>query len=115
MVGNHVADLVKHYGDSADIPAALTAYIKERDNYDYDYNEHGRSGNTHTAFVPDEVIDRFCLLGPPERHIERLEELESLGATDFAVYLQHDAKSHTLEAYGESIIPVISQKVTAKR
>ena len=23
-------------------------------------------------FVPDDVIDRFCLFGPPEQHVERL-------------------------------------------
>jgi probable F420-dependent oxidoreductase len=82
MVGNHVADIVERYGDSGDIPATLTDYIKGRQGYDY--NEHGRAGNEHTSFVPDDVIDRFCVLGPAERHIERLEELKSLGATDFA-------------------------------
>ena len=45
----------------ATIPQALTDYIKGREGYDY--NEHGRAGNTHTAFVPDEIVDRFCLLG----------------------------------------------------
>jgi probable F420-dependent oxidoreductase len=113
MVGNHVADIVERYGDSGDIPATLTDYIKGRQGYDY--NEHGRAGNEHTSFVPDDVIDRFCVLGPAERHIERLEELKSLGATDFAVYLQHDAKSETLEAYGERIIPAVSEKVAAKK
>ena len=46
-------------------PQALTDYIKGRQGYDY--NEHGRAGNTHTDFVPDEIVDRFCLLGPAER------------------------------------------------
>jgi hypothetical protein len=23
-----------------------------------------------SAFVPDEFVDRSCLLGPPERHVE---------------------------------------------
>jgi probable F420-dependent oxidoreductase len=113
MVGNHVAELVARYGDSADLPVALTDYIKARTSYDY--NEHGRAGNVHTAFVPDEVIDRFCVLGPPERHIERIEELRSLGVTDFAVYLQHDSKDATLEAYGERVIPHVGQPVLAKR
>jgi len=64
MVGNHVADIVSRYGDGGGIvPAALTAYIKDRAGYDY--NEHGRSGNTHAEFVPDEIVDRFCILGVP--------------------------------------------------
>jgi probable F420-dependent oxidoreductase len=113
MVGNHVADIVARYGSDPDssIPVALTDYIKGRDGYDY--AEHGRAGNTHTQFVPDEVIDRFCLLGPVERHIERLEELRALGVDQFALYLQHDSNAETLEAYGETIIPAIIDSASA--
>jgi probable F420-dependent oxidoreductase len=114
MVGNHVAELVARYGDgdSSAVPAALTSYIEGR--HGYDYNEHGRAGNTHTDFVPDDVIDRFCLLGPVEAHIERLHELAALGVDQFAVYLQHDAKESTLAAYGEHIIPAVREHVIAK-
>ncbi len=113
MVGNHVADIVERYGEGPDstIPKALTDYIKERRGYDY--NEHGRAGNTHADFVPDEVIDRFCLLGEPAQHIERLEELRDLGVDQFALYLQHDNKSATLEAYGETIIPALRRRAKA--
>jgi alkanesulfonate monooxygenase SsuD/methylene tetrahydromethanopterin reductase-like flavin-dependent oxidoreductase (luciferase family) len=114
MVGNHVADIVERYGTGPDsaIPEALTDYVKERKGYDY--NEHGRAGNTHTDFVPDEVIDRFCLLGEAAQHIERLEELRSIGVDQFALYLQHDAKSATLEAYGETIIPALNAAPAAR-
>ena len=60
------------------------------------------------------MIDRFCLLGPPAQHIERLEELRSIGVDQFALYLQHDAKSTTLEAYGETIIPAMIDAASAK-
>ena len=114
MVGNHVADIVERYGNdpAANIPESLTDYIKERQGYDY--NEHGRAGNPHTDFVPNDVIDRFCLLGSTEQHIERLEELRSIGVDQFALYLQHDAKSTTLEAYGETIIPALRHTSIAK-
>ncbi|MFC5379226.1 TIGR03842 family LLM class F420-dependent oxidoreductase [Aquipuribacter nitratireducens] len=106
MVGNHVADLVGRYGDAgAAVPTALTDYIRGRQGYDY--AEHGRAGNTHTDFVPDEVIDRFCLLGPVERHLERLAELRDLGVDQFAVYLMHDEPEATLTAYGERVAPVL--------
>ena len=99
MVGNHVADLVGRYGgDGSGVPRALTDYIEGRAGYDY--SEHGRAGNTHTDFVPDAIVDRFCLLGPPEAHVERLEELAGLGVDQFAVYLMHDRPDETLEAYG---------------
>jgi alkanesulfonate monooxygenase SsuD/methylene tetrahydromethanopterin reductase-like flavin-dependent oxidoreductase (luciferase family) len=113
MVGNHVADLVTRYGADGGVPTALTAYIEGRKGYDY--NEHGRAGNTHADFVPDEVIDRFCLLGPVEAHVARLEELKALGVHQFAVYLQHDAKEATLAAYGEHVIPAVADQVVAKR
>jgi probable F420-dependent oxidoreductase len=106
MVGNHVADIVARYGAGGAVPQVLTDYIKER--HGYDYAEHGRAGNTHTAFVPDEVVDRFCILGPVEHHLKRLAELKDLGVDQFAVYLQHDAKESTLAAYGSQIIPALS-------
>ena len=106
MVGNHVADIVGRYGAGGAVPQVLTDYIKGRQGYDY--AEHGRAGNTHAAFVPDEVVDRFCLLGPVDAHLKRLAELRELGVDQFAVYLQHDAKESTLAAYGEHIIPAVS-------
>jgi probable F420-dependent oxidoreductase len=112
MVGNHVADIVERYGDNSSVPAALTGYIKGRQGYDY--NEHGRAGNSHTSFVPDEIVDRFCIVGPIETHIRRIEELRSLGVDQFSVYLQHDAKDETLRHYGERIIPAISEQTLAK-
>ena len=112
MVGNHVADIVERYGDSAPVPKALTDYIKGRQGYDY--NEHGKAGNSHTAFVPDEIIDRFCIVGPVEAHVKRLNELRDMGVDQFSVYLQHDAKDETLRAYGEKVIPVIAEQILAK-
>ena len=106
MVGNHVADIVARYGAGGTVPQVLTDYIQGRQGYDS--AEHGRAGNPHTAFVPDEVVDRFCVLGPVENHLKRLHELRDLGVDQFAVYLQHDAKEATLRAYGEQIIPVVS-------
>jgi probable F420-dependent oxidoreductase len=107
MVGNHVADIVARYGaDGAAVPTALTDYIKGREGYDY--KEHGRAGSTHTTFVPDEIVDRFCLIGPPDEQVAKLEELAGLGVDQFALYLQHDDKDGTLAAYGEQVIPQVT-------
>jgi probable F420-dependent oxidoreductase len=106
MVGNHVADLVERYGADTDlVPQALTDYIKGRQGYDY--AEHGKAKSTHVDFVPDEIIDRFCILGTVEQHLERLHELRALGVDQFAIYLQHDAKDETLQDYGQHIIPAL--------
>ncbi|MFZ9084923.1 MAG: TIGR03842 family LLM class F420-dependent oxidoreductase, partial [Ilumatobacteraceae bacterium] len=112
MVGNHVADIVERYGDNAPVPKALTDYIKGRQGYDY--NQHGQAGNTHTTFVPDEIVDRFCIVGPVQTQIDRLMRLRELGVDQFSIYLQHDAKDETLQAYGEKVIPAIAEQVLAK-
>ncbi|MBM7502576.1 TIGR03842 family LLM class F420-dependent oxidoreductase [Agromyces aurantiacus] len=112
MVGNHVADIVAKYGKSGEVPTALTEYIEGRQSYDY--NEHGRAGNTHTEFVPDEIVERFCVLGSASEHIEKLEQLKALGVDQFAGYLQHDNKEETLRVYGETVIPALSEHITAK-
>ncbi|MEX1270887.1 MAG: LLM class flavin-dependent oxidoreductase, partial [Acidimicrobiia bacterium] len=108
MVGNHVHDMVKRYGtgDESKVPKVLADYIEAREGYDYVH--HGKASNTSTDFVPDEIVDRFCLLGPPEAHIARLEELRSLGVDQFAIYLMHDDREGTLEAYGTEVIPRFS-------
>lgn len=107
MVGNHVHDLVNRYGsDTALVPQALTDYIKAREGYDYEH--HGRSDNESTAFVPDEIVDRFCVLGTVDQHIEKLKLLEGMGVDQFGVYLMHDQKDETLEAYGTHVIPAFS-------
>jgi probable F420-dependent oxidoreductase len=113
MVGNHVADIVARYGaDGGPVPQALTDYIAGRQGYDY--NEHGRVGNTHADFVPDEIVDRFCVLGSVDEHIEKLRALKALGVDQFAVYLQHDAKEATLQAYADKVIPALADTVAAK-
>ncbi|NUS62263.1 MAG: TIGR03842 family LLM class F420-dependent oxidoreductase [Saccharothrix sp.] len=102
MVGNHVADLVARYGDSGAVPAALTDYIKDREGYDYSH--HGKAGNRSADFVPDSIVDRFCLLGPASAHVDRLQELREVGVDHFALYLMHDDKDKTLAAYGNEVV-----------
>ena len=92
--------------ESGAVPAELTDYIKAREGYDYSH--HGKAGNPSTDFVPDEVVDRFCLLGPPAAQLERLAELRELGVDQFAIYAMHDAREATIEAYGAEVIPALS-------
>ncbi len=103
MVGNHVVDMVNRYGEDAEkVPKVLSDYIRARESYDYDH--HGKSGNPSTEFVPDDIVDRFCVLGPVEAHIEKLSLLESLGVDHFGIYLMHDDMDGTLNAYGKKVL-----------
>lgn len=106
-MGNHVHDLVNRYGaDSPTIPKALSDYIEAREGYDYSH--HGRADNESTDFVPDEIVDRFCVLGTVDQHIEKLALLRDMGVKQFGVYLMHDQQEETLNAYGSKIIPVLN-------
>jgi alkanesulfonate monooxygenase SsuD/methylene tetrahydromethanopterin reductase-like flavin-dependent oxidoreductase (luciferase family) len=112
MVGNHVADIVAKYGADGGVPTALTDYIAGRTGYDY--NSHGKAENDHVDFVPDEIVDRFCILGTAADHIAKLEQLKAIGVDQFAGYLQHDNKEETLRVYGETVIPALSDHHRAK-
>jgi probable F420-dependent oxidoreductase len=105
MVGNHVVDLVERYGADGTVPRVLTDYIQGR--HGYNYAHHGKPGNPYTDFVPDEIVDRFCLTGPESAHAERLAELAEIGADQFAIYLMHDQPEKTIAAYGATIIPAL--------
>jgi probable F420-dependent oxidoreductase len=111
MVGNHVAELVARYGADSILPRALTDFVAGRQAYDY--NQHGRAGNAATAFVTDDIVEHFCLLGSPHEHVEKLQALRDLGVHQFAGYLQHDNKEETLRMYGERVIPAMAESVTA--
>lgn len=107
MVGNHVSDMVKRYGeDSSKVPEVLSDYIKARDGYDYDH--HGKADNPSTDFVPDEIVDRFCVLGTVDQHIEKLSLLKEMGVDHFGIYLMHDDREGTLRSYGEDVIPAVN-------
>ena len=113
MVGNHVADIVNRYGsEGGAVPRSLTDYIAGRQGYDY--NVHGRAGNTHTEFVPDEIVERFCLIGAPATQIARLKELADLGVDHYGLYLQHDAQDETLAAFGAHVIPFVNEQLLAR-
>jgi probable F420-dependent oxidoreductase len=105
MVGNHVSDLVARYGTDGPVPRELTDYIKGRGGYDYAH--HGRAGNPSAEFVPDEIVDRFCVLGPAAAHRDRLAELAEIGVDQFALYLMHDQAEQTLWAYGQDVIAAL--------
>ena len=103
MVGNHVADIVERYGaESTFVPQALTDYIAGRKGYDYSH--HGRADNPDVDFVPDEIIDRFCVLGDVQAHRDKLSELSELGVDQYSLYLMHDDPEGTITAYRDEII-----------
>jgi alkanesulfonate monooxygenase SsuD/methylene tetrahydromethanopterin reductase-like flavin-dependent oxidoreductase (luciferase family) len=105
LVSNHVVDLVNRY-EPSELPEALTGYVRAREGYDYAH--HAEVGSSNAAFVGDEVIDRFCVLGEPEEHIEKLRVLADAGVDQFNIYLMNGDEEAQLEAYGRQIIPAMA-------
>ncbi len=110
MVANHVVDLVNKY-PREELPASLTAYIRDRE--DYDYRHHAEVGSSNADYIEDEVIDRFAVIGPPEEHVRRLRELADAGVDQFNLYLMSGDEEAQLEAYGSTIIPAFKAAVAA--
>lgn len=102
LVSNHVVDLLSRYSPD-ELPEALTGYVRHRQGYDYLH--HCEVGSSNADFVSDEIVDRFCIVGPVEEHIRRLRELQQLGVTQFNIYLMCGEEERTLEIYGRDIIP----------
>jgi probable F420-dependent oxidoreductase len=101
LVSNHVVDLVSRYKPE-ELPPELTAYIQDRSGYNYLH--HAEVGSSNAHFVTDEVVDRFCIVGSVAEHVRRLQQLRSLGVTQFNIYLMCGDEEKTLETYGREII-----------
>jgi probable F420-dependent oxidoreductase len=106
MVSNHVFDVLSKH-DPAGLPAALTDYVSRMQREQYDYSEHSRMGARHGEQISDETCERFCILGTPEQHIEKLRKLEATGVDQWNIYLMTHGQEETLAAYGSQIIPAL--------
>ena len=106
LVSNHVVDLANKY-PREQLPEALTGYVTDRTGYDYLH--HAEVGSSNAAFVGDEVIDRFCILGEPEEHVAKLRELADAGVDQFNFYLMNGDEEDQLDRYGRDIIPAMNR------
>src|SRR5258708_9940940 len=102
LVSNHVMDLIRQYKPE-DLPPTLTSFVQDRGGYDY---QHHCEVDSHNAkFVSDEVIKRFCLIGPAEAHRQKLRALADAGVTQFNIYLMCVDEVETLKAYQREVLP----------
>jgi len=102
LVSNHVMDLISKYKPE-ELPEALISYVRDRGGYDYQH--HCEVGSDNANFVGDDVVDRFCLVGPVEAHRKKLERLREVGVTQFNIYLMCGEEEKTLEIYQREILP----------
>src|SRR6266849_5056926 len=102
LVSNHVIDLISKYKPE-ELPASLVSFVQNRGKYDYLH--HCEVGSDNADFVTDEIVDRFCLVGPIEQHRKKLEALRKVGVTQFNIYLMCGDEEQTLDIYAQEIIP----------
>lgn len=108
LVSNHVMDLIARY-DPSELPAELTSYVQNRQGYNYLH--HAEVGSDNGSFVSDEVVDRFCIVGPVEVQKQRLQELKEAGVDQFNIYLMNGDEEACLEIYGREVIPAFTGHV----
>jgi len=107
LVSNHVMDLISKYKPE-ELPPALTSFVRDRGKYDYLH--HCEVGSDNADFVTDEVVDRFCLIGPIEEHQKKLDRLRKVGVTQFNIYLMSGDEEKTLDVYQREILPTQSRR-----
>jgi probable F420-dependent oxidoreductase len=103
LVGNHVVDLVNKY--QGELPEALTHYVRGREGYDYLH--HAEVGSSNAAFVTDDIVDRFGIVGDAAAHVAKLRVLAEAGVDQFNLYLMNGNEEEQLEIYGREIIPAL--------
>jgi probable F420-dependent oxidoreductase len=106
LVSNHVVDLISRYKPE-ELPPALTSYVSKRGGYDY--QQHCEVDSSNSKFVTDEVVDRFCIVGPVEAHLKKLRTLASAGVTQFNVYLMCGDEEDTLDTYKKKVLTVFRE------
>src|SRR5437899_2594662 len=102
LLYTHAMDLISKY-KPAELPPALTSFVKDRGKYDYLH--HCEVGSDNAEFVTDEVVDRFCIIGPIEEHRKKLDRLRKAGVTQFNIYLMSGDEEKTLDVYQHKILP----------
>jgi probable F420-dependent oxidoreductase len=111
LVSNHVVDLVSRYRPE-ELPATLTSYVRDRPGYDY--RHHCEVDSDNRQFVSDEVVDRFCIVGPAEAHLKKLKALEEAGVTQFNLYLMCGEEEAQVQQFKREIIPTAKRELRAR-
>jgi len=87
-----ISGAVSAFAHFSSMPGSTGAGLREEDRAvvadvgrRYDSNEHLRNTAAHNAALTPEFVDRFAIVGPPDRCVTRLRELADLGLERFVV------------------------------
>jgi probable F420-dependent oxidoreductase len=104
LVGNHVADILRHH-DPDVLPDYIAEYVAARG--DYDYRHHATRGHDHAEYVPDEICDRFSVIGSVEECAAKVQALADIGVSEFNIYPYVPDLDDVLATYGREIVPTM--------
>lgn len=107
LVSNHVVDLINRYKPE-ELPASLTSYVHNRPGYDY--RHHCEVDSDNKGFVTDDVVDRFCLLGPAKAQVAKLKTLAAAGVTQFNLYLMSGEEEEQLGLFQREVMAEFQAK-----
>jgi alkanesulfonate monooxygenase SsuD/methylene tetrahydromethanopterin reductase-like flavin-dependent oxidoreductase (luciferase family) len=71
-------------------------------------------GSSNAAFVTDDIVDRFGLVGDVAAHVAKLRILADAGVDQFNLYLMNGDEEEQLEIYGREVIPALRDVPAAK-
>ena len=106
-----MADIVEKYGSESDlVPESLTNYIESRraggaGGDAYNYRQHADKDSDNTYYITPEITESFGIIGPIEKHVEKIKALEAAGVTQFTIYLTNGSEEKIVAEYGEHVIP----------
>ena len=80
----HARFSVMHGTASGPVSASDRAVLQDLRN-SYDMRAHTRGDSRQAGTLTDDFIDRFAIVGPPDRCIDRLRSLEKLGLDKIAL------------------------------
>jgi probable F420-dependent oxidoreductase len=101
FIGSHIADVIRRREGGE-----IWSYVDSRPAYDY--RRHGRPGGNPTAHVPDEVVDRYTIVGTAEDTVAKIRALADLGVTEVNVYLSARDPEQLIESYARDVIPAFA-------
>jgi hypothetical protein len=102
IVGNHVAEVLRNSGPDS-MPPELAGFVSRRG--EYDYLHHVVKGASHADYVPDDIVDRLCVVGTVPECEQRLRALAHVGVTHVNFYAQTEDFEQQMRIYGAEIAP----------
>lgn len=106
VVARHVEGLLAR--PHAGLPDDIAALGRLRRGADEAHHGPLESVTGDYDHVPDEVVRRITLAGPVGTHLEKLRRLDAAGVGRVTLYLNHDRRTETLDAYARGVIPAMA-------